>query len=348
MPLPAQEPPPAEQPVQEVQVPAGATEGAPVARAADGDPLAMLNGTPILEDDLSRDGEWWNLQRQVYEARRKAIESAIATRLVNQEARRRGVPAAEMIETEIAPKVGEPTSKEINDFYKEQQVERPLKEVRDAIIAELKRRKSGIHLADFIQGLWSQADVEMLVEPPRLPVSIEGARTRGPEDAPITLVEYSDFQCPYCRRVQPVLAELLTEYEDRVRWAFKDLPLTEIHPEAIRAAHAARCADDQGKFWEFRQSLFGEELLTDGTYTEIAKALKLNAEDLLECLDSGKHLPAIEIDASEARGFGLSGTPAFLVNGILLSGALPIESFRELIDSELARMDGESQHSASP
>ena len=248
-----------------------------------------------------------------------------------------GIAANALIDAEISPKVGEPTNAEINEFYNSQKgkIDKPLKEVRDEIVRILKRNKAQRHLSDYIKGLWLQAEVKVFLDPPRLPVDLEGVRFRGDKDAPVTIIEYSDFQCPFCRRVQPTLAELASEYEKEIRWGFKDMPLSDIHPEALRAAQAARCANDQGKFWEFRAKLFGQELFTDGMYTEVAKELKIKDQALLECMDSGKHESAVMADFNEARSFGIEGTPAFLINGILFTGAQRIEAFRNVIDKEL-------------
>lgn len=301
------------------------------------EPLATIDGEPILESDLVLGADWRKVEQQSYGLRETALNSAIATRLLNNEAKRRGVAAQALIDTEISPKVGEPTNSEINEFYEDQKskINKPLREVREEIVTILKRTKAQRHLSDFIKGLWAQAEVKIHMDPPRLPVNLVGVRFRGEEDAPVTIIEYSDFQCPFCKRVQPTLAELASEYEKEVRWGFKDMPLSDIHPEALRAAQAGRCASDQGKFWEFRAKLFEQDLFTDGTYTDLAKELKIKDGPLLECVNSGKHEGAVMADFNEARSFGIDGTPAFLINGILFTGAQRIEAFRSVIDREL-------------
>ena len=301
------------------------------------EPLATLDGEPIRESDLVFESNWRKLEQQVYDLREKALNSAIATRLLKKEAERRGVTANALIEAEISPNVGEPTNAEVSEFYEEQKakINKPLQEVRDEIARILTRSKAERHLSDYVKGLWAEAEVEVFLDPPRLPVNLDGVRFRGDKNAPVTIIEYSDFQCPFCRRVQPTLAELASEYEKEIRWGFKDLPLSEIHPEALRAAQAGRCADDQGKFWEFRAELFEQDVFTDGTYTDLAKEVKIKDGPLLECMNSGKHENAVMADFSEARNFGIDGTPAFLINGILFTGAQRIEAFRNVIDREL-------------
>ncbi len=305
------------------------------------EPLAVLDGEPILEQDLAVSPEERKLHQQIYELRVKALTSEIAQRLLENEAKSKGVTVRELISSEVSPKVGSPTNKEITDFYngRKDDIGKPLKEVRQEIAEVLRRGKAQRHLQDLVDRLQDAAEVEVFMDPPRLPVNLENVRVRGPKNAPVTIVEFSDFQCPYCRRVQPVLAELNEQYKDRVRWAFKDLPLTDIHPEAMRAAQVARCAGEQGKFWEFRGKLFEKELFTDAMYTEIASELKLKAEPLMNCADSGKYEQPVRREAQEARNLGLDGTPAFLVNGILLTGARPIDFYQRVIDRELKLAD---------
>ena len=301
------------------------------------EPLAAINGEPILQQDLAVSPEERKLHQQIYELRVKALTSRIASKLIEKEAERRGVTVRELISSEVNPKIGAPTNKEITDYYNQQKdrIDRPLKEVRDQIVELLRRSKAQTHLQDLVDRLQNEAEVEVFMDPPRLPVDLADARVRGPKNAAVTIVEFSDFQCPFCRRVQPVLAELSEQYEGRVRWAFKDLPLTDIHPEAMRAAQVARCAGDQGKFWEYRAKLFEQELFTDAVYTEIATELKLKPEPMLECADSAKYEQSVNREAREARNLGLDGTPAILVNGILLTGARPVEFYQRVIDREL-------------
>ncbi len=303
------------------------------------DPLATLNGVPIYQDDLTFDAEHRKLEQQLYSSLTQALDTAIGVRLLEAEANRRELSVSQLLRTEIVPKVGEPTNKEVTDLYDTQKVRinKPLKEVREQLVRALRQAKYRRHLSDFIESLQSEVDLVVHLDPPRLPVDLTDARLRGPDTAPVTIVEFSDFQCPFCRRVQPVLVELQEEYKDQLRWGFKDLPLNDIHPEAARAAQAARCAGEQGKFWPFRAKLFEQELFTDSMYTSVAEELKLNAKKLLACMESGEYAEPVAKDAREARNLGIDGTPAFLINGILLTGARSADSFRLAIDRELGR-----------
>ena len=300
-------------------------------------PLATVNGDPIFESDLEVSAQWRKLEQQMHGLRSQALGSAIAAKLLEDEAKRREMTVQEFVEVEVEPKIGSPTNKEVSDFYNEQKdkIGKPLKEVRDEIARVLRQQKATAHLNELVAALRTGSEIEIHLDPPRLPVELAEARQRGPADAPVTIVEFSDFQCPFCRKVQPVLSELREEYQDRVRWVFKDLPLTDIHPEAVRAAQAARCAGEQDKFWEYRAKLFEQDLFTDATYTEVAEVTEVDPEPLMECLNSGKYQRPVAIEALEARNLGIEGTPAILVNGILLTGARAIESYRSIIEQEL-------------
>lgn len=300
-------------------------------------PLAIVDGDPIFESDLEVSAQWRKLEQQIHSLRSQALGAAIATKLLENEAKRREMAVQEFVGVEVEPKIGSPTNKEISDFYNEQKdkIGKPLKEVRDEIARALRQQKATTHLNELVAALRTGAEIEIHLDPPRLPVDLEQARRRGPEDAPVTIVEFSDFQCPFCRKVQPILSELREEYQDRIRWVFKDLPLTEIHPEAVRAAQAARCAGEQDKFWEYRAKLFEQDLFTDATYTEVAEATEVDPEPLMECLNSGKYQRPVATEVLEARNLGIDGTPAILVNGILLTGARDIENYRNIIEHEL-------------
>ncbi|MCY4187892.1 MAG: thioredoxin domain-containing protein, partial [Bryobacterales bacterium] len=317
---------------------------------AEDTPLATVNGEPIHQSDLDVNAQWRKLDQQIHALRSQALGSAIATKLLESEAERRGMAPQEFVAAEIEPKIGSPTNKEVSEFYNQQRekIGKPLREVRDEIVRILRQQKAATHLNDLVAVLRADAQIEILLAPPRLPVELAEARQRGPEDAPVTIVEFSDFQCPFCRKVQPVLSELREEYQDRIRWVFKDLPLSDIHPEAARAAQAARCAGEQEKFWEYHAELFEQELFTDATYTQVAEATEVDPEPLMECLNSGKFQMQVAAEVGEARNLGIEGTPAILINGILISGAREIENYRSVIEQELAKAAETDESSELP
>jgi protein-disulfide isomerase len=160
----------------------------------------------------------------------------------------------------------------------------------------------------------------------------------GPEDAPITIIEFSDFECPYCRRWhQNVFNRILEDYPDQVRIVYRDFPLKSIHPNAVPAAEAANCAREQGTFWEFSESLYsGEYDLSRDSYIVIAGNLDMDTDAFEECIDSGRYTDEVEADYQFAGNLGVRSTPTFFLNGIPIVGAQPYEVFQDVIDKELA------------
>ncbi|MEK7159000.1 MAG: DsbA family protein [Patescibacteria group bacterium] len=156
---------------------------------------------------------------------------------------------------------------------------------------------------------------------------------RGNFNAPITLVEYSDFECPFCEKIYPTFKKLLSDYPDQVRLVYKHFPLG-FHPNAQKAAEASECADEQGKFWEYHDTLFDNQAngfsLTN--FKQWAEDLKLNTKKFNNCLDSGKYTEKVQADETDGQSRGVNGTPATFVNGQLVSGAVPYESFKSIID----------------
>ncbi|MGZ8498710.1 MAG: DsbA family protein, partial [Candidatus Binatia bacterium] len=157
------------------------------------------------------------------------------------------------------------------------------------------------------------------------------------ETSVVTLVKFEDFQCPYCKTVQPVFVDLLKRYSGKLRIVHKDLPLEAIHPQARQAAEAARCAGDQEKFWDYHDKLYERSPKASASDLKgFAKEIGLNTESFESCFANGKFKAAVQKDLSEGAALGLTGTPAFFINGRELIGAQPIEAFTAIIDEELA------------
>ncbi|GAB4499759.1 MAG: hypothetical protein OHK003_16980 [Anaerolineales bacterium] len=171
----------------------------------------------------------------------------------------------------------------------------------------------------------------------RYDIPTEGYPSLGPDDAPITIVEFSDFQCPYCRRFhEQTYQALLDAYPGQIRFVYRNLPLTSIHPDAMPSAIASLCANDQNAYWDYHGKLFSSETLTRETFIQYATELNLNVEEFSACLDSGKHDEFIQQDMEFALNLGVQSTPTFFVNGLAIVGAQPLSSFAQIIDMELA------------
>jgi len=171
----------------------------------------------------------------------------------------------------------------------------------------------------------------------RYDIPTEGYPSLGPADAKITIVEFSDFQCPFCRRFHAeTYKPLLDAYPGQIRFVYRNLPLTSIHPNAMPAAVASLCANDQNAYWNFNEKLFDNDTLDEATYIQYATDLGLDVNKFKACLTSGSHDAFIKQDMDFSLGLGVQSTPTFFVNGLALIGAQPLSSFKQLIDKELA------------
>ena len=171
----------------------------------------------------------------------------------------------------------------------------------------------------------------------RYDIPSKGFPSIGPTDAPITIVEFSDYQCPYCRRWHTeVYQPLLNAYPGQIRFVYRHLPLTSIHPHAFPAAEAAMCAGDQNSYWQFHNKLFGSETLGENVYTQYAQELGLDVNAFETCVTDHKYQEAIQTDLDFAVNLGVRSTPTFFINGLAVVGAQPLDVFKQVIDQELA------------
>ena len=307
--------------------------------------LADVDGTVItareVETALGRPLS--QLHQQIYNLQRQKLYELIDERLLREEAKRRGVSVTKLLEQEVTNKILPVTDDEISALYKANKARIPveLDKVREKIRDVLKNQRLTAQKSLFIQSLRAKAKVVTYLSPPPVPrskISINGAPFKGAEKAPVTIVKFEDFQCPYCKTVQPTVAELLKKYDGKVRLVHKDLPLDAIHPQARQAAEAARCADEQGKFWNFHDVLYANSTkLSLDDLKSYASEIGLNLESFQACYNSGKFKAAVQRDFTEGSQLGITGTPAFFINGRELSGAQPVEAFTAIIDEELSQ-----------
>jgi protein-disulfide isomerase len=303
--------------------------------------LATVGGQPITEDDLlpSVASKLISLRNLEYQMKKQALDNLIDQRLLEAEAKRKGMSADKFLEQEVDTKVAEPTAAELNAYYLAQKAElnRPFNEAKVQIEPSLKQAKVQQARQAFYAYLREQAKVVVLLSPPRVEVSIDPARVRGNPKAKVMIVEFSDFQCPYCGGVQATLQSVLAKHPDTVALAYRDMPMSKIHPFARKAAEAARCAGEQGKFWEYHDLLFADQskLDQDGLMDK-ARTLKLDEQQFESCLSGEKFKAQIQQDSQDGMRAGVSGTPGFFINGIFLSGSQPASAFENLVQEQLS------------
>lgn len=307
-------------------------------------PVAVVAGQVIYEDELRPlvEAKMRQFQNEEYQARSQALESLVNQKLLAAEAKNKGIPQDKLLEQEVDSKIGEPSEGEVEAYYLGQRdrMKRPLNQIKGQLRQALQHARIQQARQDYLASLREKAEVTILLRPPKVQVGYDPARLRGRPDAPVTIVEFSDFQCPYCRRAQSTLRDVLAKYSGKVNLAFRDFPLRQIHPSAQSAAEAARCAGEQGKFWEYHDALFADQSRLDPPgLSEHARSLGLDTAQFNSCLSGGKYKSAVGKDLQEGIAAGVSGTPGFFINGVFLNGAQPASEFEKVIDDELAALE---------
>ncbi len=309
------------------------------------DKLAEINGSTIDRADIEKAGgkALADLREQIYRMEKQKLDELIQKKLLAEEAKRRNISVATLLEQEVEAKVPPVTEKEIEALYKNNKARIPvqLDEVREKIKDFLKSQRIDAQKAHYVKSLIDKAKITSYLKQPalfRLDLAVHGAPSKGSQAAPVTLVKFEDFHCPFCKQVQPTLAQLLAQYDGKLRLVHKDLPLDGIHPQARQAAEAARCADEQGKFWSYHDKLYDSAPKAAAVdLKSYAKQVGLDLGAFERCFSSGKYKGMVQKDVLEGARAGITGTPAFFVNGRAISGAQPVEAFAAIIDEELAR-----------
>lgn len=284
-----------------------------------------------------------NLAKQKYELRKQGLEGFVIERLVEAEAKKRGMTEEALLKAEIDAKAAAPADEKIKELFEGAQDRLPpgstLEQMRPQIVEFLTAEQKQERAKAYFDELKKANDVKLMLPAPpveRVDVAATGP-SKGPDDAPVTIVEFSDFECPYCSRALGSLEETMKAYPGKVKLVFRHFPLS-FHAHAQKAAEASLCAHDQQKFWEYHDVLFANQrALEVEDLKKYAADLKLDTAAFDKCLESGEKAAQVKADMAAGAEAGVTGTPAFFVNGILLSGAVPAEEFETLIDQELAR-----------
>jgi protein-disulfide isomerase len=279
------------------------------------------------------------LSQALYEARRAVIDQMIDDELINQDAKARKLEPAAVVQQEITAKVAAVTDDDIVAWFKANQGRlqgATIDQVRTAIRGYLVQQRTLDARRTFVDQLRSKATVRVSLDPPRVVIAKADRPTKGPATAPVEIIEFTDFQCPFCERAFPTVAKVLNDYGDKIHFVYRHFPLNG-HPQARPAAEAAACAAEQGKFWPYHDRLFGDQSkLGDADLKQSAKALGMDATQFNTCVDSRKYKDEVDADIRAGEEVGVNGTPAFFINGRELTGAQPYEAFKSVIDDELA------------
>jgi len=308
-------------------------------------PVATVEGEAISAQELSSTttGQLLPLRNQEYDIQSKALEKLIRQKVLELAAQKKGESTEALLSEEVNRKVAAPTDAEVFAYYLAQKDRnrQSFVQVKDQLRETLKREEIQYARDAYLDRLRSQADVVVLLKPPRTQVTYDAARVKGNPQAAVVIVEFADFQCPFCRQEEGVLKNLLAKYGAEVALAYRDFPVAQLHPLAEQAAEASRCGGEQGKYWQVDDLLMAGGL-DSPNLKQYAHDLKLDEKQFASCLASGKYKAAIEDDRKDAERLGVAGTPSFFINGILMVGAEPEENVSRVIDQELARQKSAS------
>lgn len=326
-----------------------ASAQSPSAAANPDQVVAEVAGKPITLQDVDAKWEAFDaaerarIVQAMYQNRRNMLDQMVGDILIENAAKAAGQTVAAFVEADAAkrlPAVGEADVARFFEQNRERAQGRTLEQLRGEIqpfLEQQRRQQTRAMLVDELKAK-NGAGVKVMLEPPRYTVpTLASDPVRGNPAAPVTIVEFSDYQCPFCARVNPTLDRIRQTYGERVKIVFKDYPLPN-HPQAPKAAEAARCAGDQNKYWEMHDAMFANQrALEEPTLKQHARALGLDSAAFDRCLDSGKHAAAVQAGLDLGNKMGVNSTPSLYVNGRAVIGAMPFDVFKQVIDEELAR-----------
>jgi protein-disulfide isomerase len=314
----------------------------PLPLRADSPVMAMVGGAPITQAEIEQALRLplYELEMERYRLTRRRLDQMIVERLLARAAAAQGQSVSAFVSAEVQGHIEKITPDEVDTRWRANRAqppddeERAKQEARNALV----RERATQALQELVARLSREAGVTVTLQPPDAPVvtiPVGDDPAWGSPAAPVTIVEFADFECPACKDSLPVLRQLRDLYRDQVRLVYRDFPLSS-HPQARPAAEAAHCAHEQGKFWAYHDALFAQAPdLQTSDYVTLADRVGLNPAEFTACLAGTRPKAAVARDLADAQGLGLSGTPTFFINGRYLSGFQSLETLRQHIDREL-------------
>ncbi len=312
--------------------------------------VAVVMGTTITDEQLevaaSEQLVLLETERLAFEAgqRRKRhqvlenqLHKMVDEELLKRESEARGLSREELLKLEVSSQVKETTPEEVDKFYEanKARIRSPKEQMADRITQHLNQMKNQQAYQSFLNRLGQKYEASYLLEPFYERIETQGHPSAGPVNAPVTIVEFSDFQCPYCSNMVPTLEKVKENYRDQVRLVFRQFPLNSIHPQAQKAAEASLCAAEQGKFWEMHDLMFEDKKLFLPDLKSKAESLGLDMIEFERCLNSDQFAEQVRQDVSAGARAGVTGTPSLFINGRPMTGAVTYEKITTIIEEEL-------------
>ncbi len=299
--------------------------------------VAEVDGTKLTLADFERKRPeaLFQARNAFYEAAKKAVEEFIDGYLLERRAQKENLTVAQLLERYVNSTIAkDPDDTALRVYYEGIDTNEPFEAVRGKILEILRQRRTVKAKSAYMRELRNEAKIAIAFPPPRAPISLGNARVRGAAGAPLTLVEFADYECPYCQQIQPALSQLEADYKGKLAFAYKDVPLP-MHVHAQKAAEAAHCAGVQNKYWEYHDLLLKTKALELPQLKSMAGDLSLDTKAFDKCLDSGEQLETVKASMDEAQRLGLQGTPSFFLNGRFFSGIMTYDQLRQIVEEEL-------------
>lgn len=305
--------------------------------------VAKIAGEEVTEDQLIGDDkvDFFDLKKREYDLRMDRLNKLLVDRLIGAEAKKANLPLEDFIAKKVVGGEIKISEKDFKKFVADKRIpESQLNpQIKERINAYLQNQKKQDMVQAYVAKLTKSNPVEVYFKKPKMDIKVEigQAPTFGKDSAKVTIVEFSDFQCPFCSRGANTVTEIKKKYGNKVKIAFKHFPLP-MHKEAMPAAEASMCVNEQGvdKFWKFHDLAFkNQEKLDEASLEKYAKESGADVKKYGDCVKAKKYAEFVRKDMEYGETIGVKSTPTFFINGQLVAGALPIESFSEIIDEEL-------------
>jgi protein-disulfide isomerase len=311
--------------------------------------IAEINGKTIHLSDLEHQfsTSLFQARSAYYDTERKVLDQFVDQYLLDEQARKENLTVAQLLEKHVDSTIApDPSEDALRVYYEGVDSTESYEALRPKIVKAIHDRRIARAKATYLAALHANAKVTLHLAPPRAALSMTEAPTRGPADAPITLLEYADYECPYCQQIQPAVDKLEQEYKGKIAFVYKDFPLP-MHPNAQKAAEASQCARKQGKYWEYHDLLEKTKQLDLGSLKAHAQTLQLDTAAFDKCLANGEAVDVVKATASEADKLELQGTPTFFVNGRAVNGTVSYDRLRGVIEEELSASQAAGARGAS-
>ena len=314
--------------------------------------LASVNGHPITlkQVDESMATQIYPLQQQLYAIRKAALENLVTAKILQSEAAARGISIEELRRQLTLGEINVARA-QIDEAYTQNKsffASMSPDEARERLRLDLENQARMKYYRTGLEALRKKWTVELSFNAPEFVLDLDDgvSPAKGSTKPAVTIVEFSDFECPFCSEVQNTLKQVMQTYGKDVRLVFKHMPL-EGHRNSLPAARAAYCAAEQDRFWQFHDALFASRNLSPALFEEIANDLGLGLPKFRACLDSEHSRTAIVKDIETARLFRIESTPSFIINGKLIKGAVSFADFQKIIERELSQRAVQTQSSAN-